>query len=133
MPCARARAIERGDLKDTALNRVSGWQSRAGPDRDRWGMAVSAYSKQPDAAWYFVQWATSRGRAEDDGGAGHRAAAFLGRERSRISQMDRRGAGAAAMAGRARCVGREGLVGSRLPHPSPIRKSREFIGQACRI
>ena len=24
-----------------------------------WGMAVSAYSKQPDAAWYFVQWATS--------------------------------------------------------------------------
>ena len=24
-----------------------------------WGMAISAYSKQPDAAWYFVQWATS--------------------------------------------------------------------------
>jgi multiple sugar transport system substrate-binding protein len=24
-----------------------------------WGMAVSAHSKQPEAAWYFVQWATS--------------------------------------------------------------------------
>jgi len=46
-------------LKDTALIPFPAGEAGQVPTAIGWGMAVSAYSKQPDAAWYFVQWATS--------------------------------------------------------------------------
>jgi multiple sugar transport system substrate-binding protein len=46
-------------LKDTALIAFPAGKAGQVPTAIGWGMAVSAYSRQPDAAWYFVQWATS--------------------------------------------------------------------------
>jgi multiple sugar transport system substrate-binding protein len=46
-------------LKDTALIPLPAGDGGDAPTAIGWGIAVSAYSKQPDAAWYFVQWATS--------------------------------------------------------------------------
>lgn len=46
-------------LKDTALIPFPAGEAGQVPTAIGWGMAVSAFSKQADAAWYFVQWATS--------------------------------------------------------------------------
>lgn len=46
-------------LKDTTLIPFPAGDGGQVPTAIGWGMAVSAYSKQPEAAWYFVQWATS--------------------------------------------------------------------------
>lgn len=46
-------------LKDTTLIPFPAGDAGQVPTAIGWGMAVSANSKQPDAAWYFVQWATS--------------------------------------------------------------------------
>ena len=46
-------------LKDTGLAPFPAGEGGQVPTAIGWGLAVSAYSKQPDAAWYFVQWATS--------------------------------------------------------------------------
>ena len=46
-------------LKDTAMMNFPAGDHGSVPTTIGWGLAVSAYSKQPDAAWYFVQWATS--------------------------------------------------------------------------
>jgi len=46
-------------LKDTTLIPFPAGEAGQVPTAIGWGMAVSAYSRQPDAAWYFVQWATS--------------------------------------------------------------------------
>ncbi|MDQ8728465.1 sugar ABC transporter substrate-binding protein [Bradyrhizobium sp. LHD-71] len=46
-------------LKDTGLAPFPAGEAGQVPTAIGWGMAVSAHSKQPDAGWYFVQWATS--------------------------------------------------------------------------
>jgi multiple sugar transport system substrate-binding protein len=46
-------------LKDTGLAPFPAGEAGQVPTAIGWGLAVSAHSKQPDAAWYFVQWATS--------------------------------------------------------------------------
>jgi multiple sugar transport system substrate-binding protein len=46
-------------LKDTGIVPFPAGEAGTVPTAIGWGMAVSAYSKQADAAWYFVQWATS--------------------------------------------------------------------------
>ena len=46
-------------LKDTGLIPLPAGKAGSVPTAIGWGMAISAYSKHPDAAWYFVQWATS--------------------------------------------------------------------------
>jgi len=46
-------------LKDTTLIPFPAGEAGQVPTAIGWGMAVSANSKQPDVAWYFVQWATS--------------------------------------------------------------------------
>jgi multiple sugar transport system substrate-binding protein len=46
-------------LKDTKLIPFPAGDGGQVPTAIGWGIAVSAHSKQPDAAWYFVQWATS--------------------------------------------------------------------------
>src|SRR5262249_24961672 len=46
-------------LKDTAVILLPPGDAGQVPTVIGWGMAVSPYSKEPGAAWYFVQWATS--------------------------------------------------------------------------
>ncbi len=46
-------------LKDTGLAPFPAGEAGQVPTAIGWGLAVSAYSKEPNAAWYFVQWATS--------------------------------------------------------------------------
>ncbi|HKU07162.1 MAG TPA: sugar ABC transporter substrate-binding protein [Bradyrhizobium sp.] len=46
-------------LKDTGLMPFPAGEGGQVPTVIGWGMAVSAHSKQPEPAWYFVQWATS--------------------------------------------------------------------------
>ena len=46
-------------LNDTRIIPFPAGDGGQAPTAIGWGMSVSAYSKQPDAAWYFVQWATS--------------------------------------------------------------------------
>ncbi|WP_024508183.1 sugar ABC transporter substrate-binding protein [Bradyrhizobium sp. ARR65] len=46
-------------LQDTALIPLPPGDGGQVPTAIGWGIAISAYSKQPEAAWYFVQWATS--------------------------------------------------------------------------
>jgi multiple sugar transport system substrate-binding protein len=46
-------------LKDTSLMPFPAGDAGSVPTAIGWGMAVSAFSKQPDVAWYFVQWASS--------------------------------------------------------------------------
>jgi multiple sugar transport system substrate-binding protein len=45
-------------LKDTGVALLPAGV-RNQPSIISWGLSVSAYSKKPEAAWYFVQWATS--------------------------------------------------------------------------
>jgi multiple sugar transport system substrate-binding protein len=45
-------------LKDTGIALLPGGV-RNQPTVIGWGVSVSAHSKNPEAAWYFVQWATS--------------------------------------------------------------------------
>ncbi|MBV9064466.1 MAG: sugar ABC transporter substrate-binding protein [Methylobacteriaceae bacterium] len=46
-------------LKDTGLAPFPAGEAGQVPTAIGWGLTISAYSKQQDAAWYFVQWATS--------------------------------------------------------------------------
>ena len=46
-------------LKDTAIIPLPPGDGGQVPTTIGWGIAISAHSKHPDAAWYFVQWATS--------------------------------------------------------------------------
>jgi multiple sugar transport system substrate-binding protein len=46
-------------LKDTGLAPFPAGEAGQVPTAIGWGLAVSAFSKEPSAAWYFVQWATS--------------------------------------------------------------------------
>jgi multiple sugar transport system substrate-binding protein len=46
-------------LKDTGLAPFPAGEGGQVPTAIGWGLTISAYSKQQEAAWYFVQWATS--------------------------------------------------------------------------
>jgi multiple sugar transport system substrate-binding protein len=46
-------------LKDTGLAPLPAGEAGQVPTAIGWGLTISAYSKQQEAAWYFVQWATS--------------------------------------------------------------------------
>ena len=46
-------------LKDTAILPFPAGSAGQVPTAIGWGLSVSAHSRQKDAAWYFVQWATS--------------------------------------------------------------------------
>jgi multiple sugar transport system substrate-binding protein len=46
-------------LKDTGLAPFPAGEAGQVPTAIGWGLTISAYSKQQEAAWYFVQWATS--------------------------------------------------------------------------
>jgi len=46
-------------LKDTGIMPFPAGPAGSVPTAIGWGMAVSSHSKQSEAAWYFVQWATS--------------------------------------------------------------------------
>lgn len=46
-------------LKDTGLAPFPAGEAGQVPTAIGWGLTISAHSKQQEAAWYFVQWATS--------------------------------------------------------------------------
>jgi len=46
-------------LKDTAIVPLPKGEAGSHPTAIGWALAVSKFSAHPDAAWYFVQWATS--------------------------------------------------------------------------
>lgn len=46
-------------LKDTGIEPLPAGAGGSHPTAIGWALAVSKFSKHPDAAWYFVQWATS--------------------------------------------------------------------------
>jgi multiple sugar transport system substrate-binding protein len=46
-------------LKDTGLAPFPAGEAGQVPTAIGWGLTISAYSKQQEAAWYFVEWATS--------------------------------------------------------------------------
>ena len=46
-------------LKDTAIVPLPPGDAGSHPTAIGWALAVSKFSAHPDAAWYFVQWATS--------------------------------------------------------------------------
>lgn len=46
-------------LKDTAIIPLPPGDAGSHPTAIGWALAVSKFSSHPDAAWYFVQWATS--------------------------------------------------------------------------
>jgi len=54
-------SIMQGDarLKDTAIVPLPAGAGGSHPTAIGWALAVSKFSKHQDAAWYFVQWATS--------------------------------------------------------------------------
>ena len=76
-------------LKDTTLIPFPAGEAGQVPTAIGWGMAVSAYQQAAGCGLVFRAVGDEPRRAEADGGAGHRAAAFVGRQRSRIPQMDR--------------------------------------------
>ena len=57
-------------LKDTAVAPLPP-DVRNQPTVIGWGLAVSAYSKHPETAWYFVQWATSPAMQTNNCTRGH--------------------------------------------------------------
>ena len=120
-------------LKDTGLVPFPAGAAGQVPTVIGWGMAVSAHSKQPDAAWYFVQWATSPAIQKKHGAAGHRAAAAGGRQRSRVPQVDRRGAGAQGMAGGARRARDQRAPPRSATRSSPTRNRANSSARPCRI
>lgn len=46
-------------LEDTAIMPLPAGDGGSKPTTIGWALSVSAFSGKPDAAWYFVQWATS--------------------------------------------------------------------------
>ena len=51
-------------LKDTGISVLPPGPGGSHPTVIGWTMSVSSYSKNKEAAWYFVQWATSRAMEE---------------------------------------------------------------------
>jgi len=47
-------------LKDTAITLMPAGAGGSHPTVIGWGISVSSYSKKKEAAWYFLQWATSK-------------------------------------------------------------------------
>ena len=76
-------------LKDTGLAPFPAGEAGQVPTAIGWGMAVSAYSKQPECGLVLRAMGDQPGDSEAHGAAGDRAAAAGGRQRSRISQVDR--------------------------------------------
>ena len=117
-------------LKDTGLAPFPAGEAGQVPTAIGWGMAVSAYSKQPDAGLVLRAMGDQPGDSEAHGAAGDRAAAAGGRQRSGVPQVDRR-ASRCARNGRPRSTCSRPRAPPRSATPSsPIRESREFIGQA---
>ena len=108
-------------LKDTGLAPFPAGEAGQVPTAIGWGMAVSAYSKQPKSGLVLRAMGDQPGDSEAHGVAGDRAAAAGGRQRSRIPQVDRCRAGAQGMAGRARRARNQGILRGRL---SDRRQSR---------
>ncbi|RDI24102.1 ABC transporter substrate-binding protein [Pseudacidovorax intermedius] len=116
-------------LKDTAIAVLPAGPGGSRPTVIGWTMSVSAYSKKKEAAWYFVQWATSRAVQEKlalDGVAPPRASVANGADYK--AWMD----GEPVRREWAATVSELGKTGtSEVGYPIVANPaSREYVGQA---
>ena len=116
-------------LKDTAIAALPAGPGGSRPTVIGWTMSVSAYSKKKEAAWYFVQWATSRAVQEKlalDGVAPPRASVANGADYK--AWMD----GEPVRREWAATVSELGKTGtSEVGYPIVANPaSREYVGQA---
>jgi multiple sugar transport system substrate-binding protein len=116
-------------LKDTALMPFPAGEAGQVPTVIGWGMAVSSHSKQPDAAWYFVQWATSPAVQKKMALQGIAPPRPSVADRSGVPQVDRRGAVRKDWQAALDVLATKGS--SEVGYPIVANpESREFIGQA---
>ncbi|MFP5477952.1 MAG: ABC transporter substrate-binding protein [Gammaproteobacteria bacterium] len=116
-------------LKDTAIAVLPAGPGGSRPTVIGWTMSVSAYSKKKEAAWYFVQWASSRAVQEKlalDGVAPPRASVANGADYK--AWMD----GEPVRREWAATVNELGKTGtSEVGYPIVANPaSREYVGQA---
>lgn len=116
-------------LKDTAIAVLPAGPGGSHPTVIGWTMSVSAYSKNKEAAWYFVQWATSKAMQEKlalDGIAPPRAAVAGGADFKKwMDEQPVRKEWVAAV----NELGKTGT--SEVGYPIVANPaSREFVGQA---
>ena len=116
-------------LKDTGVALLPAGADGSHPTVIGWTMSVSAYSKNKEAAWYFIQWASSRSMEEKlalDGIAPPRASVANGKDfKTWMDQEPVRRDWVAAL----NEAGRTGTAEVGYPivaNPA----SREFVGQA---
>ncbi|MDB5827746.1 MAG: extracellular solute-binding protein family 1 [Variovorax sp.] len=124
-------SVMQGDarLKDTSIAVLPAGPGGSRPTVIGWTMSVSAHSKKKEAAWYFVQWATSKAVQEKlalDGVAPPRAAVANGADYKRwIDEQPVRREWAKAVTE----LGKTGI--SEVGYPITANPaSREFVGQA---
>jgi len=124
-------SVMQGDarLKDTSIAVLPAGPGGSRPTVIGWTMSVSAHSKKKEAAWYFVQWATSKAVQEKlalDGVAPPRAAVANGPDYKRwIDEQPVRREWANAVTE----LGKTGI--SEVGYPITANPaSREFVGQA---
>jgi len=116
-------------LKDTGIAVLPGDVGGSRPTVNGWTIAISAHSKKQDAAWYFVQWASSRAIQEKmalDGIAPPRTSVANGPAyRAWMDAEPVRQEWGAALAE----LGRTGIA--QLGYPiTAVPASRDLIGQA---
>lgn len=116
-------------LKDTGVALLPSGPGGSHPTVIGWTMSVSAYSKNKEAAWYFIQWASSRAMEEKlalDGIAPPRASVASGKDfKTWMDQEPVRRDWVAAL----NEAGRTGT--SEVGYPIVANPaSREYVGQA---
>lgn len=116
-------------LKDTAIAVLPGGPGGSRPTVIGWTMSVSAHSKKKEAAWYFVQWASSKAVQEKlalDGVAPPRASVANGPDYKRWME------GEPVRKEWVATVNELGKTGtSEVGYPIVANPaSREFVGQA---
>ena len=116
-------------LKDTGVALLPAGPGGSHPSVIGWTMSISNYSKNKEAAWYFVQWATSKAMQEKlalEGIAAPRAAVAAGPEFKKwMDEQPVRKEWVAAVTE----LGKTGT--SEVGYPIVANPaSREFIGQA---
>lgn len=116
-------------LKDTGIALLPAGPGGSHPTVIGWTMSVSAYSKRKEAAWYFIQWASSRATEEKlalEGIAPPRASVANGKDFK--TWMDREPVRREWVA----ALNEAGLTGTaEVGYPIVANPaSREYVGQA---
>ena len=95
-----------------------------------WDIAISAFSRKPGPAWYFIQWATSKEMDERlafDGIAPPRTSVFAGEKFGKwVAEKPIRQHWVEAL----KTMARDGIVGSAPPQVSKVPEAGEAVGAA---